>query len=79
MGKQTSPSRHRKDWRRLGLAGCPPQLETSQSECVHPAFIGRPPGAAMPHRCNSIGTAEFTRGAAGALKSRVTECQYDDT
>jgi hypothetical protein len=34
-------------------------VEVALRRPVHPAFIGRPPGATMPHRCNSMKTAEF--------------------
>ena len=39
--------------------GAYPLVEVALRRPVHPAFIGRPPGATMPHRCNSMKTAEF--------------------
>jgi hypothetical protein len=44
-----------------------------QTGRVHLAFIGRPPGATLPHRCNSMETAEFAQRVAGVLESRVME------
>jgi hypothetical protein len=34
-------------------------LTPLQAGRIHRAFIGGPPGATMPHRCNSMETAEF--------------------